>query len=168
MGVFTQEGWDMFMHTCAWNTMYILLKLFLLALRTPQVAEAFSTSFFLYFMIFSDFVYRCTVPVFLIVYHSSSTHSCGLTSQISLTLWLVLTFPASSSSFVLLTCLQRQNRCAHYHCNLQADQLEFGHFIKALESGFGDKQDYQPGTVLSSWESEITGHCGPSLGQIWS
>ncbi len=21
-GVFTQEGWDMFVHTCAWNTMY--------------------------------------------------------------------------------------------------------------------------------------------------
>ena len=38
-----------------------------------------------------------------------------------LTLWLVLIFPASSSSLVLLTCLQRQTRCAHYDCNLQTD-----------------------------------------------
>ena len=38
-----------------------------------------------------------------------------------LALWLISTFPASSSSFVLLTCLQRQTRCARYDFNFQTD-----------------------------------------------
>ena len=73
-GVFTQEGWDMFMHTCARNTMYTcILK------PTSQI-----------YLIFDS--------------------------------WISLNFfPASSSSFVLLTCLQRQTRCAHCDCNLQTD-----------------------------------------------
>ena len=60
--------------------------------------------------------------------------------------WL-LTFPASSSSFVLLTFLQRQTRCAHYDCNLQTDW----NLAISRQSWLGVKQDYQPGTVLSLW-----------------
>ena len=54
----------------------------LLIKRTHQVTEPFSTSFLLYFVIF---FYTGVKYIFLIVHHSSSTHSSRLISQISLT-----------------------------------------------------------------------------------
>ena len=65
-----------------------------------------------------------------------------------LILWLVLTFPASSSSFVLLTCLQRQTRCAHYDCNLQTDwnlAISLKHCSHDWET---NKTSHQQNTIL--------------------
>ena len=65
-----------------------------------------------------------------------------------LTLGLVLTFPASSSSFafVLLTCLQRQTRCAHCDCNLQTDW----HLAISLKHC---SHDWETNKTLSTWYS---------------
>ena len=59
---------------------------------------------------------------------------------------LVLTFPASSSSFVLLTCLQRQTRCAHCDCNLQTDW----HLAISLKHC---SHDWETNKTLSTWYS---------------
>ena len=105
---------------------------------THQAAEPFSTSFFSFY-IFWFILYTGIqfMYVFLIVYLSSSTQSSRLTSQISFTFesLIVITFPASSSSFVLLTCLQR-----HYHCNLQTD-WNLAISLKHGQSWLGDKRD---------------------------
>ena len=79
-----------------------------------------------------------------------NVHILKLTCQISLTfeslITIVLTFPASSSSFVFcLTCLQKQTRCAHYDCNLQTDW----NLSTAVMIGRQAKHYHQPGTVLS-------------------
>ena len=63
-------------------------------LKSHQVAEPFSMCFSSFYIMI--FLYRCTVHVFLIVYHSSSTHSSTLTSQIFLTFESLISLTISS------------------------------------------------------------------------
>ena len=107
-------------HMCLKYNVHIL-KLFRPCLRDSLGGRAIFHEFL---FIFYDFLYTGVLcNCILIVYHSSSTHSSRLTSQISLNFesLISLNFSSKFKFSVLLTCLPRQTRCAHYHCNLQTD-----------------------------------------------
>ena len=121
--VFTQEGWDMFMYTCACNTLKTVPSLLV---RESLGGRVIFHEFLWFFWIF--YTGTC-ISYRLIVYHSSSIHSPR--------------FDVHTMTAI---------------CNLNG--IWPFHWSTAFRIGRQTKH-YQPGTVLSSWECEISSHYGP-------